>query len=95
MIDKHKKYKKEYGQTGVKIVAILFCLGFAGIILGFPENITSKFGAIVALLFIGFMLTILILDLIRTKYDDAIMILSECKKISKHTEILRCLMEFP
>ena len=62
MVDKHKKYKKEYGQTGVKIVTILFCLGFAVVILASPENITSKFGAIVALLFISFMLTILILE---------------------------------
>ena len=84
-MNKQKEYKKKYGQTGVKIVTILFCLSFAVVILATPENITSKLGAIVALLLISSMLTLLILDLVRTKYDDAIMILSECKKISKHT----------
>lgn len=82
MKNKNREYRKKYGDIGVKIGMVCFLSCIIAAILLYPEGITSKLGAIVALIFSGAMILLMIVDLIIVKYTEQGMSLSMCKKTS-------------
>lgn len=80
MESKNWKYKKKYGDIGIKIVMILFFIGILAVIIGYPEGLTSSLGGLVAIIFSIFMISIIAIDLIFVKYSEQNMVLSKCEQ---------------